>query len=84
MHRVIIGLTIGLSIGTWTGAEIVHRTYYPTLEEQAHEIESLLNSREEFIDKITESLKLCQTEYIKQHKNGRDFITNSLGINPIK
>lgn len=80
MHKVIIGLTIGLSVGTWTGAEIVHRTYYPTLIEQAQEIEDLLNTREEEICKVKESLELCQSEYVKQHKNGRDFITNAWGI----
>ena len=78
--KVMVGLVIGLSIGTWVGADIVHREYYPILQSQAHEIESLLNTREEEIVKVKETLELCRTEYLKQHKNGRDFITNALGI----
>ena len=84
MHKVIIGLMIGSVIGTWTGAEIVHREYFPILKKQAQEIETLLNNREEDIVKVKDSLALCANEYIKQHKNGRDFVTNALGLKPIK
>lgn len=75
---------LGLTVGTWVGADIVHREYFPIMKEQAHEIETLLNNREEEIAKIAVPLVLCRKEYLKQHKNGRDFVTNALGIEPIK
>ena len=83
MAKIVAGLMIGLTIGTWVGADIVHREYFPILKEQAHEIESLLNTREEEIVKVRNSLALCSSEYLKQHKNGRDFVTNALGLKPI-
>ena len=83
MTKVIAGLMLGLSIGTWVGADIVHRHYFPILISQAHEIETLLNTREEEIVKARDSLALCSSEYLRQHKNGRDFVTNALGIDPI-
>ncbi len=84
MLKVTASLVIGLVVGTWVGADIVHREYFPILKDQAHEIETLLNGREAEIGKVKDSLALCKEEYVKQHKNGRDFVTNSLGLDPIK
>lgn len=83
MLKFIAGLMFGLIIGTWVGAAIVHREYYPILKEQTQEIETLLNTREKEIRKVKESLELCKEDYIKQYKNGMDFVIITLGIKEI-
>lgn len=79
MIRCILFFCIGL----YVGAEIVHYEYYPIMKEQAEEIERLLNTQAADIEKIKVPLELCRKDYIKQHKNGRDFVTNALGLKPI-
>lgn len=84
MTKIIAGLVIGLTVGTWVGADIVHREYFPVMNDQALEIEALLNVRYAELREVKDSLDLCKKEYVKQHKNGRDFVTNALGIDPIE
>ena len=81
--KVVVGLVIGLCIGTWVGAEIVHREYFPILKSQAHEIETLLNTQQGELEGLLSLIERCQTEYSKQYKNGMDFVVNALGIEPI-
>lgn len=67
-------------LGMYLGAESVHYIYYPTLVEQAEEIEHLYNQKISILDQTMPALALCEEEYIKQHKRGRDFVTESLGL----
>lgn len=80
MIRCILFFCLGL----YAGAEIVHYRYYPIMVEQAGQIENLLNIQSREINIAYDALALCREDYVKQHKNGRDFVTNSLGLATIK
>lgn len=79
----MLGLVVGIVLGVFVGAEIVHHEYFPLLLKQEKELNHLLNTQADELGMAVNKLELCEKDYIKQHKNGRDFVTNSLGLKPI-